>query len=112
MGGIHLGTIHLGEVQYEIDTGNRHHPHPHHHHRHHNHRRRRHHRHYRHRHRHHQFKIATLLLKDKINEFGDEGWAKAREAFEANKHKYVEFDSEGVMLMPANTFRMTVAVKK
>lgn len=59
-----------------------------------------------------QFKVGTLLVKDKIEEFGEEGWAKAREAFQANIGKYSETNDEGEMVLPNNTFRMTVATKK
>ena len=83
-----------------------------------------------------QFKVATLLIKAKIDEFGDEGWAKAKVAFDDIKGDYFEYgetvcgwarlsavspgyhpappppqDDKGVAAIDGNTFRMTVAVK-
>lgn len=58
-----------------------------------------------------QFKIGTILLKDKIDEFGDEGWKKAEAAFWENIGKYTEVLPGGDMVMPKNTFRLTVAKK-
>ena len=57
-----------------------------------------------------QFKVATILIKDKLDELGEEGWKTAREAYDANIAKYTE-DNDGEMMMPNNTFRMTVAKK-
>ena len=57
-----------------------------------------------------QVKIGTLLLKDKIDEFGEAGWNKAEAAFWDNIGKYTT-EEDGEMVMPANTFRLTVAKK-
>merc|ERR1711871_830778 len=58
-----------------------------------------------------QFKVGTLLLRDKIDEHGDEGWKKAEAAFWSNIGKYTIEDSKGNMIMPQNTFRLTIAFK-
>ena len=59
-----------------------------------------------------QLKIGTLLIKDQIDEFGEEGWAKAEKAFWANIGKYSEINNSGQMIVPGNTFRMTTAKKQ
>jgi len=56
-----------------------------------------------------QFNVGTILLKEKLDELN--GWAVAEEAFWANIEKYTETDADGVMVMPHNTFRLTVAKK-
>ena len=57
-----------------------------------------------------QFTVGTILLREKLNELGDEGWAKAEVAFWENIPKYT-ITENGEMVMPANTFRLTVAKK-
>lgn len=56
-----------------------------------------------------QFKVATILMKDKINELGAEDKAKA--AFHEHNHKYTTVKEDGTMLLPTNTFKLTVAAK-
>jgi ubiquinone/menaquinone biosynthesis C-methylase UbiE len=58
-----------------------------------------------------QFTVSTILLKDKIDEFGEEGWKKAKIAYEENIAKYTHLEANGTMIMPQNTFRMTLAKK-
>lgn len=58
-----------------------------------------------------QLRVGTILLKEKIDSFGEEGWRKAEEAFWANISKYTETAMDGSMVMPENTFRLTVARK-
>jgi SAM-dependent methyltransferase len=58
-----------------------------------------------------QLKVGTLLLKDKIDSFGDDGWRKAEEAFWGNIGKYTYVAGNGDMVMPQNTFRLTIAKK-
>ena len=52
-----------------------------------------------------------MLLKDKLDEIGDEGWRKAKEAFWMHVGKYTQVDANGEMVMPKNTFRLTLATK-
>ena len=59
-----------------------------------------------------QFKVGTILLKEKIDEIGGEAWKVAEESFWENIGKYTETTSDGTMIMPENTFRMSVAYKK
>jgi len=59
-----------------------------------------------------QFKMATLLIKDKVESFGALGWNKAESAFWANIGKYSAIHANGDMVMPENTFRLTVARKE
>lgn len=59
-----------------------------------------------------QERVGTLLLKEKLDEIGEEGWAKAKEAFWENIDKYTEVLPNGDMVMPQNTFRLTAATKK
>mmetsp|Transcript_57021 Transcript_57021/g.123418 ORF Transcript_57021/g.123418 Transcript_57021/m.123418 type:complete len:273 (-) Transcript_57021:19-837(-) len=56
-----------------------------------------------------QFKICTFLVKDKITE--QNAWDVARDAFWKNIEKYSEKNSEGEMILPHNTFTLTVASK-
>jgi len=56
-----------------------------------------------------QFKMGTMLLKDKLNEL--DGWAVAETAFWDNIGKYTVEDESGNMIMPENTFKLTVAKK-
>jgi hypothetical protein len=59
-----------------------------------------------------QLRVGTLLLKEKIDAFGEAGWHKAEAAFWANIGKYTVLDKNGDMVMPENTFRLTIAKKK
>ena len=52
---------------------------------------------------------SETIIK-KIDEFGEEGWNKAEAAFWDNIGKYTT-EEDGEMVMPANTFRLTVAKK-
>lgn len=62
-----------------------------------------------------QFTVATILLRDKINEIAEkdnEAWNRAEKAFWENIDKYTAIESNGDMVMPQNTFRLTIAKKK
>ena len=56
-------------------------------------------------------KVGTLLLKDKLDELGADAWNTAEGAFWKNIGKYTTTDEQGNMVMPSNTFRLTVAKK-
>ena len=56
-----------------------------------------------------QFKVGTILLKDKLDEL--DAWATAEAAFFANIDKYTHLNADGNMIMPENTFRLTTAKK-
>lgn len=56
-------------------------------------------------------KVGTLLLKQQLDELGDDAWKKAEAAFWANAGKYTETLQDGSMILPYNTFRLTVARK-
>jgi len=56
-----------------------------------------------------QFKVGTILLRDKLDDL--DGWDKAEKVFWENIDKYTVIDAKGNMVMPANTFRMTVVTK-
>eukprot|EP00600_Ochromonadales_sp_CCMP1393_P002558 CAMPEP_0174981726 /NCGR_PEP_ID=MMETSP0004_2-20121128/16059_1 /TAXON_ID=420556 /ORGANISM="Ochromonas sp., Strain CCMP1393" /LENGTH=272 /DNA_ID=CAMNT_0016233521 /DNA_START=76 /DNA_END=894 /DNA_ORIENTATION=- len=58
-----------------------------------------------------QFRSATLLMKEKIDELGDEAWIKARAGFDSNIDKYSVTKEDGSLVVPNNTFRLTVAKK-
>jgi ubiquinone/menaquinone biosynthesis C-methylase UbiE len=62
-----------------------------------------------------QFTVATILLRDKINEIAEkdeEAWSKAEKTFWENIDKYTLIEEgSGDMIMPENTFRMTIAKK-
>ena len=58
--------------------------------------------------------MGTLLLKDKLDDLEAAkpgAWAKAKEAFWQNIGKYTEVNMHGELIMPQNTFRLTVATK-
>ena len=60
-----------------------------------------------------QFTIGTMLLREKINEIAvedEEAWKKAEAAFWKNIGKYAMMH-EDHMILPENTFRLTVAKK-
>jgi len=57
------------------------------------------------------FKVATILLRMQLNELGDDAWKKAETAYLAKKDKYIETRDDGVVILPNNTFRLTVARK-
>lgn len=56
-----------------------------------------------------QVKIGTILLRDKLSELN--AMEIAEKAFWENVHKYTTTDKEGNMIMPVNTFKLTVAKK-
>lgn len=56
-------------------------------------------------------RLGTIMVKEKIDSFGEEGWRKAKEAFWANIGKYTEKAFDGSLVLPQNTFRLTVARK-
>ena len=56
-----------------------------------------------------QFKVGTILLRDKLDEL--DGWDVAEKAFWDNIDKYSEIDERGNRVMPCNTFRMTIVNK-
>lgn len=56
-----------------------------------------------------QFKLATLLIRAKIDELG--AHEVAHKAFWANIGKYTTTGPDGAMIMPHNTFKLTVATK-
>ena len=58
-----------------------------------------------------QFKVGTILLKQTLDEMGPEAWKKAEQAFWENIERYTQTDSAGNMIMPENTFRLSVARK-
>ena len=53
--------------------------------------------------------VGTILTREKVTEL--DAWDAAEKAFFANIGKYAVTDADGMMSMPANTFRMTVATK-
>jgi len=55
-----------------------------------------------------QFKVGTLLLRDKLDEL--DKWDVAEKAFWDNIDKYSKIEN-GNRVMPSNTFRMTVVQK-
>lgn len=59
-----------------------------------------------------QERVGLILLKEKLDMIGDQGWAKAKEAFWANIGKYTQVLENGEMIMPQNTFRLTLAKKR
>ena len=63
-----------------------------------------------------QFTVATTLLRDKINEIAEkdrEAWSKAEKTFWENIDKYTLIEEGSCdMIMPENTFRMTIAKKE
>ena len=58
-----------------------------------------------------QFLVGTMLVKDKLNEMGDDAWKKAREGWEGNVMKYATIEPDGTLMLPKNTFRLTLARK-
>lgn len=59
-----------------------------------------------------QFKMSTMLDSDKIDEHGDEGWARAKTGLESNITKYAQkAPGSAEMILPNNTFRLTTAKK-
>lgn len=58
-----------------------------------------------------QFKVGTILLKQTLDEMGPEAWKKAEQAFWENIEKYTQTEAEGAMIMPENTFRLSIARK-
>ena len=58
-----------------------------------------------------QLKAGTLPLKEKIDEHGAKGWGKAEAAFWKIVPMYAAVSDSGEMIMPNNTFRLTLARK-
>jgi len=57
-----------------------------------------------------QFKMATLLLKDKITEL--DAWSKAKSVYLNVIDKYASFDLTGRLIVEGNTFKLTTAKKE
>jgi len=55
-----------------------------------------------------QFKVGTILLRDKLDEL--DKWGVAEKAFWASIDKYSTIEN-GSRVMPSNTFRLTVVQK-
>lgn len=58
-----------------------------------------------------QFQMATLDIRDQLDEIGDEGWEKARAGFKELAPKYTTVDDDGHMIIEDNVFKMLVATK-
>lgn len=56
-----------------------------------------------------QLKVGTILLKDKLDELNAHD--TARTAFLDNIMKYAQTTSDGSMVLPNNTFKLTIATK-
>ena len=56
-----------------------------------------------------QYKVATLLVKDKIIEL--DAHDKAKKAFTTHKDKYGTLTADGTLLLTENTFKLTIATK-
>lgn len=58
-----------------------------------------------------QFTCGTIVVKQMIDQQDDPdaAWARARTAFFANIGKYAAVDASGDLIMPENTFRLTIA---
>jgi SAM-dependent methyltransferase len=56
-----------------------------------------------------QFKMSTLLLKDKLTELNQ--WPKAKSVYDSIINKHASVDSSGSMTVEGNTFKFTVAKK-
>lgn len=56
-----------------------------------------------------QYKVATLLVKDKITEL--DAHDKAKKAFTTHKDKYGTLTADGTLLLTENTFKLTIATK-
>lgn len=63
-----------------------------------------------------QFTMGSLLLRQRINEVASEGdngaWKRAEVAFWKNAEKYATVQDSGDLVMPGNSFRLTISKKR